>query len=194
MGDKNKGEALLGSVWKGVLITTSDGAGSPTVEADETKVIKGATNINQIPEGLFKLAIDKPGGGNLLDTVATCQSISELSMKRKVQEYRSGGEPEKVYYSAGDISYTPVKLKSIYTDSKMFIDWIMNGANYGSVLKENLVITLLPNKTHKWTITLNDAFPTEWKLSDITVASGTDAKPMFETITFAYSSISFEVA
>lgn len=119
-----------------------------------------------------------------------CFSIKGLSVSRNVEKRRSGGEANYEIKMPGPLSYGEVTIQHLYTDSSVFLDWLINGADKGGVTVADVQITV-GDDNGKMVYTLRDAFPVSWRLGNITVVN-LDEVVRIRTIAATDSSIPLE--
>lgn len=105
---------------------------------------------------------DDSGSDSKRTSVTRCQRVSGLSVKRNVDTMYSGGEHVYAVKLPGNLSYGKVTFSHLYTNSKLFLDWMINGVSQGGAMRADIEITIA-----KVTYTLHDAFPIEWKLGNV---------------------------
>ena len=108
--------------------------------------------------------------------VGLCQRVEGLSVSRDVEKKRAGGESYYEIKLPGAISYGEVILSHLYTESTVFLDWLINGADKGGALMADIEIKVgyldSNDKNLKQMVyTLRDAFPIRWRLGNIEVVS-----------------------
>ena len=145
-----------------------------------------------VPGQQFSIFMDK-----LTDPVAIFQSLSGLSVKRKVETFDVGGMNDHGLELPGPLSYGHVTFNIGWTSSTYFWDWMLAGRIDGyAVVKEFTLEQRRPNpasdspifKTIK-TWNFHNAFPVNWSLSALAVDD--PGKIAIETIEIAFSN--FEI-
>ena len=133
--------------------------------------------------------------------VGKCVGIFGLSMSRGLEKKRTGGEALYETKLPGRISYNDVTLNHVYTNSSVFLDWLINGSAQGGAMFADVQITV-GDDNGTVVYTLRDAFPVAWELGNISVVSvdevtkirqrniSEDAIPL-EAITIAYGRLDY---
>ncbi|MBQ6510321.1 MAG: phage tail protein [Flexilinea sp.] len=97
-----------------------------------------------------------------------CEQVEGLSVKRNVDEKRSGGNGEYLVKLPGALSFGVVKLSHLYCENDLFLNWMINGAEQGGVQKADIEVKVGPDNDHM-VYTLRDAFPIGWHLGTLSV-------------------------
>ena len=110
--------------------------------------------------------------------VAFFQTVSGLSVQRKVDPIPEGGQNEYVQELPGPLTYGHLTLEVGLTSSTMFWNWMMQGQSDGMVDKKDFfLIQRHPNpekipvfsQVKRWSF--HQAFPVSWKLSSLSADS-----------------------
>lgn len=135
---------------------------------------------------------------------AECFNVEGLSMTREVERESSGGEALYEIKAPGKIGYGEVRFHNLYTDSPVFLDWLINGASQGGALLADVEITV-GDKNGSVVYTLRDAFPVSWELGNLDVVNVdmvtnvvqrniTDSSIPLEGITLVYGRLDYTKA
>jgi len=128
------------------------------------------------------------------ETVAFFQTVSGLSVHRKVEPNQEGGQNDFTQEFPGPLSYGHVTLEVGLTSSTMFWEWMMQGKSDGVVSKKDFfLVQSQPNpkggtptysKVKSWNF--HQAYPVSWKLSNL--SADTTQKIAIESLelTFQY--------
>ena len=166
----------------GILLTTTTKQG-PTVDPfasgqfSKTIIQKDSADIAKASV----LGEDIPFPGYLCvvmideKVVGLFQSISDIDITRELEPFSQGGENNHTQELPKGISYGHITLKSGYSTSKLFMDWMFAGQYDARPIIKNVdVIQGRPNAEtgkvdmcRKWTF--NNAFPVKWRLDDFGV-------------------------
>ncbi len=123
------------------------------------------------------------GGKSVL--AGMCENIEGLSVSRQVETKKSGGNGDYTVKVPGAVSYSVVKFDHFYSDSDVFMNWLINGADWGGIQKADIEIHV-GHEGNKMVYTLRDAFPIKWNLGKMSVnAEGLVTRK--ETLTYTIS-------
>ena len=108
-------------------------------------------------------------------TVGLFQSISDFEIKRDVDAISQGGENDFQRELPRGISYSHATLKSGYSTSTLFFDWMVAGQYDARPISKDIdVIQGWPDPKsggikmgRQWTF--YNAYPVKWKISDFSV-------------------------
>jgi phage tail-like protein len=107
--------------------------------------------------------------------VGLFQSISDITMERKVDKLSQGGENECSIELPGEISYGHVTLKSGFSTSDLFIKWMLAGNIDAHPIYKDFEVHLgrpsqiKPSVEMSRVWTFRRAFPVKWKIGDLSV-------------------------
>ena len=146
-----------------------------TIPALEKFTEAPLTNIDEFPIPIYQFKILM---GNMADPVALFQTVSGMSVSRKVESLEVGGSNNYGYEFPGQISFGHVTFGVGLTSSRFFWEWMMAGQNPGYALKMDFTLVqgrpnpkldpaetdVFPEVKH-WNFV--NAFPVSWKLSDL---------------------------
>lgn len=114
------------------------------------------------------------------EIVGECQRVQGLSVSRKMDSMPIGGEVLYEMKVPGNLSYGEVTLSHLYTNSTVFLNWLINakkdgdndGTNQGAALLADFEITVgsAGGKTGV-VYELRDAFPISWRMGNMDVIS-----------------------
>jgi phage tail-like protein len=140
-----------------------------------------------VPVPAYQFSVEVDG-----EILAFFQSISGLSVQRKVDPQPEGGRNEYVLELPGPLSYGHVTLNMGMSFSTMFWKWMMEGQYDGKVSKKDLFLSQrAPNpligipiylEAKRWSF--YQAFPVSWKLSELSVDQNT--KITIETLELSF--------
>lgn len=148
-----------------------------TIPALEKFTEAPLTNIDEypVPSYQFKIMI-----GTMADPIALFQTVSGLSVSRKVEPVEVGGVNGYGFEFPGQISFGHVTFGVGLTSSRFFWEWMMAGQIPGYALKMDFTLAqrrpnpnLDPAETDVfpevklWNF--KNAFPVSWKLSDLSL-------------------------
>ena len=131
-----------------------------------------------------------------------CQKIYGLSVERAAEKKNTGGNALYEVKLPGKISYGPVTIDDLYTNSTVFLDWLINGASNGGALLADIEIKV-GDPENGWVVyTLRDAFPVKWRMGNIKIISinemdkyksnqTKDGEIPLEQVTVAYGRLDF---
>ncbi len=133
-----------------------------------------------------------------------CEDVKNLLVKRNTDMKRSGGNGTYIVKLPGAISYKEVTFTHFYCDNDVFMNWLINGSNWGGVQKADIEIRV-GAQGQTMVYTLRDAFPIAWHLGTMSInAEGlvTNAETvsytisedqlMVENVTIAYSRLDYK--
>ena len=171
---------------------------STTIVSDIQKYNTGFEKTEQVNETQFRVFLTT---NKVRTETIYCQRIEGLAVSREANPARSGGEGFYQVKLPGAVSYEQVVFRHLYTQSEVFLDWMINGAAQGGVLKGDIEIQIGPKDDYVSYI-LRDAFPVSWRLGNISILNPEyiklvvqiglkpDAIPL-EEITVAYGRMDF---
>ncbi len=143
------------------------------------------------------------------ETVGDCQKVAGLSVSRKMDSMPIGGEVLYEMKVPGNLSYGEVTLSHLYTNSTVFLNWLINakkdgdtdGTNQGAALLADFEITVGGAGGKKGVVyVLRDAFPVSWRMGYVNVVSNEWISNMtsqsggeisLEEVTLVYSQLTF---
>ena len=146
-----------------ILIPASDGLASnslagTTVVSDLEKFNTNFEKKSTILGNQFKVYI-KSGDKNV--HAAFCESVNRLEIHRNVQAQRVGGNDAYTAALPGSLTYGPVIFVHLVTENEAFLNWLINGLNYGGIQKADIEIRVGDDDDYM-VYTLRDAFPIKW--------------------------------
>lgn len=145
---------------------------------------KNFDEFEKIEATLFSLYMVS-GGKSVM--AGLCEKVSGLTVNRKVDEQRSGGNSGYTVKLPGPLSYAVVSISHLYCNNDLFLEWMINGSDRGGVQKADIELHVGPEKKEHMVYTLRDAFPTEWHLGTMNInAEGLITNK--ETITYVIDS------
>lgn len=154
-----------------ILIPASDGIPQShpltetTVVKDSAKFSSNYEKRGAIQANIFKIRLNQ--GGKSTD-IGFCEAIDGLTVKRKVEKKRVGGNAEYLVKLPGPLEYSEISFTNIMTDNGLFLEWVVNGANFGGVQRADIEI-LVGTDDDCVVYTLRDAFPVSWTLGTMKV-------------------------
>ena len=119
------------------------------------------------------------------------QSIDGLEMKRENSQQRAGGSPDYVINLPGNVSYSEVTMRHIFTRDTYFLDWLKNGCLNNGVARADIEIYInaFDTDNKQMVLTLYDAFPTKWEIRQMGFPNLMSRPVATEWITFCFSKI-----
>jgi phage tail-like protein len=122
--------------------------------------------------------------------VGLFQAMTDIAISREVEAIKQGGENDFGRELPGGITYSHMTLKSGYSTSTLFFDWMLAGQEAARPIYKNIdVIQGWPDAKTKavkmgrqWTF--YHAYPVKWSISDFSVDD--IEKILIETIEIAY--------
>ena len=158
-----------------ILVPTSDSLTGSNHDIKPTTIATDISAFNQKYDVLVP-ATEKDYtieiiSNNVKAGGAHCSEIRGLSVSRPAEKRRSGGEALYEMNLPGMVSYGEVTFFNIYTDSEVFLNWLINGAAQGGAMLADLSITIGDPTNGSVIYTLRDAFPTSWRLGNLAVIS-----------------------
>ena len=156
-----------------ILVPTSDSLTGSNHDIKPTTIATDISSFNQKYETLVP-ATEKDYtieiiSNNVKAGGAHCSEIRGLSVSRPAEKRRSGGEALYEMNLPGMVSYGEVTFFNIYTDSEVFLNWLINGAAQGGAMLADLSISIGDSTNGMVIYTLRDAFPTSWRLGNLAV-------------------------
>lgn len=134
-------------------------------------------DIEEYPIPIYQFSIVMDG-----EVVALFQSISGMNIKRDVVPLTEGGKNDATHEFPGQVSYEHVTFESGLTSSDFFWKWMMDGAIAGYAHKKDFdLIQRRPNPNYDptqagqeiWEVVKTwsffNAYPVNWKISDLTI-------------------------
>ena len=187
-----------------VLVPTSgslDNLPDTTIVGDLASYSQKPSVNSEVKSNNFQVRLTS--NGKTTDTIL-CQQVTGLSAEREVEKKRAGGNPLYEVKLPGRIKYGPVTMYHLYTNSTVFLDWLINGSSQGGALLGDVEIKI-GDDTNGWVVyTLRDAFPTQWRLGNIKfisvdeidklkTMSVKDGEIPLEEITIAYGRMDYSI-
>lgn len=154
-----------------ILVPASDSlvSGNPLADTEVGKKVReynnGFETSQKIEARQFQLFI--VSGGKSVPA-GLCEQVEGLNVTRKVDMKRSGGHGDYLVKLPGALSFGTVKLSHLYCDNDLFLNWMINGADWGGIQKADIEIQVGPDDNHM-VYTLRDAFPIEWHLGTLSI-------------------------
>ena len=156
-----------------ILVPASDSLAGSSHDIKPTTIATDISTFNQkyddlVPATELDYSIEivsnnvKAGGTH-------CSEIRGLSVSRPAEKRRSGGEALYEMNLPGMVSYGEVTFFNIYTNSEVFLNWLINGAAQGGAMLADVSITIGNSEFGQVVYTLRDAFPTSWRLGNLAV-------------------------
>lgn len=156
-----------------ILVPTSDSLTGSNHDIKPTTIATDISAFNQKYDVLVP-ATEKDYtieiiSNNVKAGGAHCSEIRGLSVSRPAEKRRSGGEALYEMNLPGMVSYGEVTFFNIYTNSEVFLNWLINGAAQGGAMLADLSISIGDSTNGMVIYTLRDAFPTSWRLGNLAV-------------------------
>lgn len=161
--------------------------GTPKSKKSNTTSKKSTTSQAEFPVPAYQFSVEMGD-----ETIAFFQSVSGLSVQRKVDPIPEGGRNDFTQEFPGRINYGHVTLEVGLTSSKMFWEWMMQGQSDGMVSKKDFfLVQRQPNpksgtpsftEAKRWSF--HQAFPVSWKLSSL--SADTTQKIAIETLELSF--------
>lgn len=166
---------------------------SPQAKKGNKAPPEAVSSQTEFPVPAYQFAIEIGG-----ETIAFFQSVSGLSIQRKVDPMPEGGQNAFTQEFPGRLNYGHVTLEVGLTSSTMFWKWMMQGQSDGMVSKKDFfLIQNQPNpkagtptfvEAKRWSF--YQAFPVSWKLSNLSVDS--TQKIAIETLELSFQSFELQ--
>jgi phage tail-like protein len=185
----------------GILLTTTTKQ-APTEDPFKSGNFSKAVVQAALDSSNSALSEDIPFPGYLCSVliankiVGLFQSITDITVTRELEAFSQGGENDHTQELPKGISYGHVTLKSGYSTSKLFMDWMFAGQYTARPIYKNIdIVQGRPNAetgkvemSRKWTF--HNTFPVKWVVDDFGVDD--TEKIMIEKIELTYEYFSVD--
>ena len=150
-----------------LLVPDFDGQGSEELKTlEEIKFVENFgkyandSSIGSLYKKNFLVSIESD---NSTKEMTYCQQVGGLKIEREVETQVNGGDLEYSVKLPGRMKYGDVTFTHLYTNSDIFLKWMINGSSMGTAVPVNISVTVGDRMVY----TLEEAVPVSWTMGNL---------------------------